>query len=88
MFRLPQLISELQEIGLEPGLKSALKIHKILDGNKALFETKIEEDTFSTVLRNFEALSNSSAREVSSPDFKRDYQRSYELMLFHLNRII
>jgi hypothetical protein len=88
MSRLDQLITEIKEIGPEASYRNALQIFKILDANSSLFTAKIDPDYYGTVLKNFEALSASNAREYNSSAFKQDYHRGYELLLFHLNRIL
>ena len=88
MGRLEQLIEEINGLKKESTRRAALQIYTILDNNRKLFLEEIDSDYFSPIENNFERLSNASAREYNSPEYKRDFERAAELLSFHLNRII
>jgi len=87
MRRVDQLISEIKELRQQATYKSALRVFQLLDNNKNLFLEKIESDTFRFFLTGFSELSEASAATSQSPSFKREYDKLFETLLFHLNRV-
>lgn len=87
MSRIAQLVSEIKDAGPTASLTNALRIYRILDSNAGLFKESIELVNFNPLLELFGKLADSSARDLSSPYFKDDYSRAYELLLFYCNRI-
>jgi hypothetical protein len=88
MGRIQQLIGEISELKKEANHRNALQIHQILANNKPLFLQQIDPDYFNPVFTTFERLSNAGPAEYNSENFKREFERSSELLSFHLNRII
>jgi hypothetical protein len=88
MGRIQQLISEISELRNEINHRSALRIYSLLDNNKKLFLEKLEPDNFKYLVKGFEDLSKISTAEYNTPGFKRDYNRIFESLMFHLNRIV
>jgi hypothetical protein len=84
MARVEQLINELEEISADCNRRSALQIFNLLKNNKELFLSKLENEDFDPIVKDFESLSNSS--DNNSISFKRDYERAWQLLRFHLNR--
>ena len=87
MGRLEQVIDEIKELRNETTHKSALRVYNMLEGNRKLFLERMEPDNFKYHLKSFEDLSEVSAKEYNTPGFKRDYNKSFEGLLFHLNRL-
>lgn len=87
MSRIAQLIAEIREIGSVANHRNSIQLHRILDGNRALFLTQLEAENFNPIVKRFEDLADSSAKEFQSDYFKQDYSRQYELLLFYLNRL-
>jgi hypothetical protein len=87
MAMLEQLIEEIKELKNEVNHRSALKIFSILDNNKKLFIEKMDPDYFAAILKNFEDISYSSPKEYGTENYKREYQKYFESLSFHLNRI-
>lgn len=87
MQRSAQLVSEIQSIGSEPNIKNATKLLRLLEGNAALFSNLIGEETFSPLLKRFKHFGDCSSAELSNKFEREDYQRSFDLLLFYLNRI-
>jgi hypothetical protein len=87
MSRISQLIAEIRDIGAEPNHRNSIQLHRILDGNSTLFLSHLDPENFNPILKRFEALADSSAKEFQSDYFKQDYSRHFELLLFFLNRV-
>ena len=87
MNRLDQLINEIQGYKGNVNQRTAIQIYNILENNKTLFLSKVEKENFTPVLKDFERLSNASYLQSTSAEYKREYQRAYDLLAFHLNRI-
>ncbi len=88
MSRISQLINEIKEIGATASHRNAIQVYKILDGNSLLFSQAMGKDTFSPILRDFERMSEASAREFNTSSFSNDYGRAYSLLMFYLDRVI
>lgn len=87
MTRISHLIAEIKEIGAEPNHRNSIQLHRLLSGNSDVFLAHIEPENFNPILKQFESLADSNAREFQSDFFKQDYGRHYELLLFFLNRV-
>ncbi len=88
MFRLKAIIDEISALRNETTYRAALQIANLLDNNRKSFLEKMDAADFNFLLKNFEALSYSSPKDHNSPDFKREYQKQFESLMFHLNKIL
>lgn len=88
MSRIQQLIEEIRELRGEQNHRTALHLYNLLENNRTLFLGKLDPNDFKIILKNFEALSEAHPRDYGSSSFKNDFQRAYELLAFHLNRVI
>ena len=88
MARIHQLINEINELKNELSHRTGIQIHKILEGNQKLFLEHIDKDSFTPIFNSFERLADANAREFMSPDYKREFQLSADLLSFYLNRVI
>jgi hypothetical protein len=87
MSRIAQLIEEIKELK-EANNRSTLQLYNLLENNKQLFLSKLDPVDFRIILKNFEQLSETHPKEYGTPSYKSEFQRAYELLSFHLNRII
>jgi hypothetical protein len=88
MSRVHQITDEIKEFRNEATHKAALRVYNLLENNKKLFIEKIDKDTFEFLTKSFRELSEASAATYNSPGFKRDYSKSFEGLMFHLQKII
>jgi len=88
MARIEQLIDEIKELKAEKNYKTALRILAILVNNKKLFSEKIESDLLERIIKNYESISYSNIKDQESTSFIREYENTYENLLFHLNKIV
>ncbi|MBL7932873.1 MAG: hypothetical protein JNL60_13270 [Bacteroidia bacterium] len=88
MAKIDQLIEDIREMKNETTRRSAHRIFNMLEGHKREFSGKIDSDYLELALKTFEALSEASAGESQTEDYKREFKKSYEGLLFHLNRIL
>lgn len=88
MPKIDQLIEDIRELKLEANRRSAHRIYTMLDGHRKEFQDKIDPDYLAMALKSFEALSETNMSQAGSEAFKRDYDKSFEGLLFHLNRIL
>lgn len=86
--RLHDLINEIKELNNTTPRKAAFDIYNILENNKSLFGTALEEDVFRQILKAFETLAYANASEFNSSSYKEDFLKSYNLLLFYLNKVI
>jgi hypothetical protein len=86
--RLHDLINEIHELSNNTPRKAAFDIYNILENNKALFEPTMDPDTFRQILNSFEKMAYAGAAEFNSPNYKDEFQKSYNLLSFYLNKII
>lgn len=68
--------------------KSAMDIYRLLEGNKALFFNKINDNNFNHLITNFEKLAYENPKEYNSPAYEREFRSLYDLLLFYLDRIV
>lgn len=87
MSRLDQLIGEIRELKNETNHRAALRILQVLENNKKLFSEKIEEDYLQLAIRNFETLCDTPSRDYHSASYIRDFQKYYESLMFHLDKV-
>ena len=88
MARLEQLIDEIKGLRNETNHRSALRIVNLLQNNKKLFLTGMEEDYLKMAIKNFERQCDSPSIHYNTPEYIRDYNKYYESLMFYLNRII
>ncbi len=88
MLRLNGIIDEIKELKKESNHRSALKIVSLLECNHKLFQAKLDPLDYNFMLRNFEELSHTQSKDYNSAGFARDYEKHFESLLFHLNKIV
>lgn len=85
---LSNLINEIKNPNSSNAHKQALDIYNMLNNNRAKFIENIDKDTYNLLLKSFEKLSEARAVEYNSSSYKDEFNRSYHLLLFYLDRII
>lgn len=88
MPKIDQIIEDIRELKTEVNRRSAHRIFSMLESHRREFAERIDPEYVELALKNFEALSESSAGHAASTEFKREFEKSYEGLLFHLNRIL
>lgn len=88
MHKIQQLIEEIKELKTEANHKSALRVHTLLENNRQLFLQKMDPTDFNYLLRSFHDIVNSNARDYYTDGYKTVYTKQFELLLFHLDKII
>lgn len=88
MQRIHQLVGEIKDLRNEANHRSALRICNLLENNRRLFLEKMEADDFSHLLRLFQEIADSPARDFGTEQYKDRYVRSFGLLLFHLDKIL
>ena len=86
--RLQDLISEIHELSRNTPRKAAFDIYNILENNKVLFAACLDADVFRQILNSFEKMAYASANEFNSPDYRDEFQKTYNLLAFYLNKVI
>lgn len=87
MIRIAGIIDEIKSFRKDTNHRSALQIVRLLEGNQKLFLEKMEAADFNFLLRNFEELSQTHPKNYNSDGFIRDFEKNFESLLFHLNKI-
>ncbi|MBX3163908.1 MAG: hypothetical protein KF900_05465 [Bacteroidetes bacterium] len=85
---LSNLINEIKNPSSASAHKQALDIYTMLENNRTKFLEKLDKDTYNHLLKNFESLSEARATEYNSTSYKDEFNRTYNLLLFYLDRII
>jgi len=88
MRKIQQLIEEIKGLKMEANHKSALRVHTLLENNQKLFLEKMDPTDFNYLLRSFNDIVNSNARDYYTDRYKSAYTKQFELLLFHLDKII
>ncbi|MDO8998701.1 MAG: hypothetical protein Q7W45_02970 [Bacteroidota bacterium] len=88
MSKIQQLIVELKDLKKESNHKSALHIYRLMENNKRVFLDKMDANDFNFIHSNFESLSYGNPKEYNTPSFIRDYEKYFESLMFHLNKIV
>jgi hypothetical protein len=86
--RIHDLINEIHELSRNTPRKAAFDIYNILENNKVLFESTMDTYTFRQILNSFEKMAYAGAAEFNSPYYKEEFQKSYNLLSFYLNKVI
>lgn len=86
--RLHDLINEIHELQNNTPRKAAFDIYNILENNKMLFAPVMDADVFEQLLKSFENMAYAGAAEFNSPHYKDDFQKSYNLLSFYLDKVI
>ncbi|MEO6301703.1 MAG: hypothetical protein ABIP51_00895 [Bacteroidia bacterium] len=86
--KLKDIIDEITALRNERSYRAALQISKLLDNNRRLFAGKINDLDLDFMMKNFEELSYSHPKDHNTPGFIRDYDKYFESLLFHLNKIV
>ncbi|HEY1039150.1 MAG TPA: hypothetical protein VGF30_07075 [Bacteroidia bacterium] len=82
------LADQLKELKSETNHRATLKVYNLLENNKKTFLQYLEEDSFIMLLKNFENLANENPREHSGENYKSEYKKNIELLMFYLDKII
>lgn len=85
---LEKIINEISESAGQANHRSAQNIYNLLEKNRRLFISKMEEPEFNNILRNFEKLADYHPSQYSSDQFKDEYNRAYNLLRYYVERII
>lgn len=88
MIRINGIIDEIKELKKEPNHRSALKIVSLLESNHKLFLAKLDPQDYNFMLRNFEELAHTAPKDYNTAGFTREYEKHFESLLFHLNKIV
>lgn len=88
MQKVRQLVEEIRELREEVNHRAALRICAILENNRRLFLEKMDADDFTYLLRLFQEIADTPARDFGTDYYKDNYRRSFGLLLFHLDKII
>lgn len=83
-----ELADQLRELKHEVNHRSTLKVYNLLENNKKVFLQKMEADSFGMLLKGFENLANENPKEHKSENYRREYEKNFELLLFYLDKII
>lgn len=86
--RIHDLINEIQSLSTNTPRKAAFDIYTILENNKNLFADCMDADTFNQILNAFEKLAYAGSAEFNTANYKDDFQKSYSLLSFYLNKVI
>jgi hypothetical protein len=84
---LDQVINEIRQLRDAPNRRSAIEIHRLLDGNMNAFNNRMDADSFRILLNDFKKLADAQASEYMSEGYKRDYKKAYDLLMFYLEKI-
>ena len=87
MARLEQLIDEIKGLRNETNHRSSLRILNLMQNNKKLFLEEVDPDYLEMAIKNFEALCDTPSKDYNTPGYIRDYEKYYESLMFHLNKI-
>ena len=85
---LDQVINEIRQLKNAPNRRSAIEIVRMLEGNKRLFLRSVDAHNFEILFHDFEKLADAHATEYLSDSYKREYEKSYNLLMFYLDKII
>ena len=88
MAKIDQLIEDIREMRNEINRRSAQRIFKMLEGHKREFSGKIDSDYLELAIKTFESLSEVTSGQAETEEYKREFKKGYEGLLFHLNRIL
>jgi hypothetical protein len=88
MQKIHQLIEEIKDLRTDVSHRSALRVFSLLENNQKLFLEKMDPMDFNFLLKSFEEISNSRSVDYGTPRYKSDYQKNFELLLFHFSKII
>lgn len=87
MARLEQMIDEIKGLKNETNHRASLRILSLIQNNKKLFLEEVDPDYLEMAIGNFEGLCDSPSREYNSNSYIRDYEKYYESLMFHLNKV-
>lgn len=87
MIRIHGIIDEIKSLRKETNHRAALQIVRLLEGNQKQFLEKMDAADFNFLLRNFEELSQTHPKHYNTEGFIRDFDKNFESLLFHLNKI-
>ncbi len=84
---LEQVINEIRQYRDAPNRRSAIEIHRLLEGNINGFNQRMDADSFRILLSDFKDLADAPASQYQSESYKRDYKKAYDLLMFYLEKI-
>lgn len=88
MQRIMQLVEEIRGLRNEAHHRSALRIAQLLEHNRKLFLDKMDRDDLDHLGRMFNAVADTPSREFGTAGYRENFMRAYELLMFHLEKII
>lgn len=83
-----KLFEEIKELRNEVTLRSAVRIYSILNDNRDFFCSKMDKDSYSTILKGYESFAYGPPVNAGSKEFKEEYAKLFEALSYHLERII
>jgi len=87
MARLEQMIDEIKGLRNETNHRSSLRILNLMQNNKKLFLEEVDPDYLEMAIKNFESICDTPSKDYNTPGYIRDYQKYYESLMFHLNKV-
>lgn len=88
MNRVRQIIEEIRELEKEQTHRSSMRIYTLLENNRKLFLEKIDADDFKYLLSAFKSLTEKTPAEYGSSAYRNEFQKNFQLLAFHLGRVI
>lgn len=88
MQKVQQLIEEIKELKNDVSHRAALRVFSLLENNRKLFLEKMDAADFNYLLKCFEEISNSNTKDYGTAAYKNEYLKQFELLLFHMDKII
>jgi hypothetical protein len=82
------IINEIRSFKDQATHRSTSEICRLLGNNKTLFTSRMDPDDFRMLLNDFSEIDARPAKEYGSAAFKRDYEKSYNLLMFYLDKFI
>lgn len=85
---LHDLIEEITHLENPSRHKIALDIFNLLENNRALFLSKLDEGDFNSLLSGFEQLAYAHPKEYTTDSYKSEFERRRASLLYHFNKIL
>ncbi|PBQ30644.1 hypothetical protein CNR22_02265 [Sphingobacteriaceae bacterium] len=81
------MIDEIRGLRQETNHRSSLRILNLMQNNKKLFLEEVDPDYLEMAIKNFEDLCDTPSKDYNTPGYIRDYEKYYESLMFHLNKV-
>lgn len=85
---LHDLIEEITHLENPSRHKIALDIFNLLENNRILFLSKLDEGDFNSLLSGFEQLAYAHPKEYASDFYTAEFERRKASLLYHFNKIL